>query len=157
MPRARGRWRSFATAASSSRSTGRPIFADRGVRFVKLPAEMLLAAEAPHGLDVELHDLAAVLSRAGIKLIAERVERAEDVPDLLDLDVPLAQGFVFSPPRPVRAEVLTSPVAAAAPAVAGAPAQDAAAPPQDTAEERPPEPAPEPQKRPFRSFLHRAS
>jgi len=76
--------------------------ADRGVRFVKLPAEMLLAAEAPHGLDVELHDLAAVLSRAGIKLIAERVEREEDVPDLLDLDVPLAQGFVFSPPRPVR-------------------------------------------------------
>src|SRR5215207_4084068 len=150
MPRARGRWRSFATAASSSRSTGRPIFADRGVRFVKLPAEMLLAAEAPHGLDVELHDLAAVLSRAGIKLIAERVEREEDVPDLLDLDVPLAQGFVFSPPRPVRAEVLTSPVAAAAPPVAAAPAQAAAA-------DLPPEPAPEPQKRPFRSFLRRAS
>ena len=123
--------------------------ADRGVRFVKLPAEMLLAAEAPHGLDVELHDLAAVLSRAGIKLIAERVERAEDVPDLLDLDVPLAQGFVFSPPRPVRAEVLSSPVAAAAPAHA--------APVQDGAAERPPEPAPEPQKRPFRSFLRRAS
>jgi cyclic-di-GMP phosphodiesterase TipF (flagellum assembly factor) len=128
--------------------------ADRGVRFVKLPAEMLLAAEAPHGLDVELHDLAAVLSRAGIKLIAERVERAEDVPDLLDLDVPLAQGFVFSPPRPVRAEVLSSPVAAAAPAQA-APAH--AAPVQDGAAERPPEPAPEPQKRPFRSFLRRAS
>src|SRR3954471_14368352 len=126
--------------------------ADRGVRFVKLPAEMLLAAEAPHGLDVELHDLAAVLSRAGIKLIAERVEREEDVPDLLDLDVPLAQGFVFSPPRPVRAEVLTSPVAAAAPPVAAAPAQAQAA-----AAELPPEPAPEPQKRPFRSFLRRAS
>jgi cyclic-di-GMP phosphodiesterase, flagellum assembly factor TipF len=122
------------------------------VRFVKLPAEMLLATEAPHGLDVELHDLAAVLSRAGIKLIAERVEREEDVPDLLDLDVPLAQGFVFSPPRPVRAEVLTSPIAAAAPAVAAAPAQAALA----TAE-LPPEPAPEPQKRPFRSFLRRAS
>jgi cyclic-di-GMP phosphodiesterase, flagellum assembly factor TipF len=122
--------------------------ADRGVRFVKLPAEMLLAAEAPNGLDVEL--LAAVLSRAGIKLIAERVEREEDVPDLLDLDVPLAQGFVFSPPRPVRAEVLTSPMAAAAPPVAAAPAQAAAA-------DVPAEPAPEPQKRPFRSFLRRAS
>ncbi len=131
--------------------------ADRGVRFVKLPAEMLLAAEAPHGLDVELHDLAAVLSRAGIKLIAERVERAEDVPDLLDLDVPLAQGFVFSPPRPVRAEVLTSPVTGGAPPVAAAPAQAAAAPAQDAAAERPPEPAPEPQNRPFRSFLRRAS
>jgi cyclic-di-GMP phosphodiesterase, flagellum assembly factor TipF len=98
-----------------------------------------------------------VLSRAGIKLIAERVEREEDVPDLLDLDVPLAQGFVFSPPRPVRAEVLTSPVTGGAPPVAAAPAQAAAAPAQDAAAERPPEPAPEPQNRPFRSFLRRAS
>ena len=72
------------------------------------------------------------------------------MPDLLDLDVPLAQGFVFSPPRPVRAEVLTSPVAAGVPPVA-------ATQPQAAAAEHPPEPAPEPQKRPFRSFLRRAS
>src|SRR5205085_5882449 len=81
--------------------------ADRGVRFVKLPAEMLLEPGSRRGLDVEAGDLAAVLSRAGIRLVAERVEREEDVPNLLDLDVPLAQGFVFSPPRPVRAEVLS--------------------------------------------------
>jgi cyclic-di-GMP phosphodiesterase, flagellum assembly factor TipF len=66
--------------------------------------------------------------------------------------VPLAQGFVFSPPRPVRAEVLTSPVA---PPVAAAPVQSA--PAQSAAADIPPEPALEPQKRPFRSFLRRAS
>ncbi|HEX8164611.1 MAG TPA: EAL domain-containing protein [Beijerinckiaceae bacterium] len=128
--------------------------ADRGVRFVKIPAEMLLAAEAPGGLDVELHDLAAVLSRAGIRLIAERVEREEDVPDLLELDVPMAQGFVFSPPRPLRAEVL-SPAAPATPAPASTPVLAAAPPPTPAAE---PPPAPEPPRRmPFRSFLRRAS
>ncbi|HKH33430.1 MAG TPA: EAL domain-containing protein [Beijerinckiaceae bacterium] len=74
--------------------------ADRGVRLVKLPAELLLQPETLRGLDIEIHDLAAVLARAGIKLVAERVEREEDVPDLLDLDVPMAQGFVFAPPPP---------------------------------------------------------
>ena len=124
--------------------------ADRGVRYVKLPAEMLLASSAP-GLDVAVGDLAAVLARAGIKLVAERVEREEDVPNLLDLDVPLAQGFVFAPPRAVRAEVLTGQAPEPAPApgpgtdVQVEPAADAAAP--TTPETRVP----------FRSFLRRAT
>jgi cyclic-di-GMP phosphodiesterase TipF (flagellum assembly factor) len=125
--------------------------ADRGVRLVKLPAELLLQPEALRGLDVEVHDLAAVLARAGIKLIAERVEREEDVPDLLDLDVPMAQGFVFAPPRPVRAEVLNQ---AAAPVIVAAESPSLA---KATAEEPPPAPAEPPQKMPFRSFLRRAS
>jgi cyclic-di-GMP phosphodiesterase TipF (flagellum assembly factor) len=123
--------------------------ADRGVRYVKIPAEMLLAAQVPRGLDVELHDLAAVLARAGIKLVAERVEREEDVPDLLDLDVPMAQGFVFSPPRPLRAEILSP---ASAPAPAAPAAIEVPVPPAEL------QPAPEPpQRMPFRSVLRRAS
>ena len=35
------------------------------------------------------------------------VEHETDVPDLIDLDVPLAQGSVFAPARAVRAEVLS--------------------------------------------------
>ena len=121
--------------------------ADRGVRYVKIPAEMLLAADAPRGLDVELGDLSAALARAGIRLVAEKVEREEDVPDLLDLDVPMAQGFVFSPPRPVRAEVLSPAVPPPSPVAAPLPE-----PPPTAAA-----PAPEtPQRMPFRAFLRRA-
>jgi cyclic-di-GMP phosphodiesterase, flagellum assembly factor TipF len=121
--------------------------ADRGVRFVKLPAEMLLEPEALRGLDIEIHDLAAVLARAGIKLVAERIEREEDVPSLLDIDVPMAQGFLFAPPRPVRAEVLTQ---SAAPQAPSEPAAPAATP------EEPRSPPAAPQKMPFRAFLRRA-
>lgn len=125
--------------------------ADRGVRFVKLPAEMLVAADAEGGLDLAAGDLASILRRAGIQLVAERVEHEETVPDLIDLDVPLAQGFVFSPPRAVRAEVLVAPSTPTAPQEA--PSQ--AAPAVPTAPLVPAEPAPEP-RLPFRAFLRRA-
>jgi len=85
--------------------------ADRGVRFVKLPAALLLShlgARAP-GLDIAVGDLAAVLARAGIRLVADAVEREEDVPDLIDLDVPLGQGLVFGAPRAVRADLIGGP------------------------------------------------
>jgi cyclic-di-GMP phosphodiesterase TipF (flagellum assembly factor) len=45
---------------------------------------------------------AAGFARSGVRLVAEGVEREADVPDLIDLDLPLAQGTVFSPPRIVR-------------------------------------------------------
>jgi cyclic-di-GMP phosphodiesterase, flagellum assembly factor TipF len=121
--------------------------ADRGVRFVKLPADLLIAADQGRGLDIEAADLASVLRRAGIKLIAEKVEREEVVPDLIDLDIPLAQGFVFAAPRAVRSEVLSG---------AGPSDGTLAAPEPAT-----PAPAPEPPARtqerlPFRAFLRRA-
>jgi cyclic-di-GMP phosphodiesterase TipF (flagellum assembly factor) len=71
-------------------------------------------------------------------LIAERIESETVVVNLLDYDVRFGQGFLFSPPRPVRAEALglaerkesgtretssASPIAAAMPA----PAQRASA------------------------------
>jgi cyclic-di-GMP phosphodiesterase TipF (flagellum assembly factor) len=84
--------------------------ADLGVRFVKLPAELLVAAgrDEDHHLSPELgvRDLASALRREGIKLVAEHVEREEMVPVLTEIGVPLAQGFVFAAPRAVRAEVL---------------------------------------------------
>jgi cyclic-di-GMP phosphodiesterase, flagellum assembly factor TipF len=46
------------------------------------------------------------LGRFGIDLIAETVEREGTVVDLLDFDVRFGQGSLFSPPRPVRADVL---------------------------------------------------
>src|ERR1700688_2743376 len=47
-----------------------------------------------------------LLGRFGIDLVAERIESEGSVVDLLDYDVKFGQGFLFSPPRPVRAEAL---------------------------------------------------
>jgi cyclic-di-GMP phosphodiesterase TipF (flagellum assembly factor) len=85
--------------------------ADLGVRFLKLPAEMMLAAAEEDerrggGYDIGVRDFAAILRREGIRLVVERVEREDMVPALVDLGVPLAQGFVFAAPRAIRAEVL---------------------------------------------------
>ena len=125
--------------------------ADRGVRFVKLPADLLIGSDHGRGLDIEMGDLASVLRRAGIKLVAEKVEREEIVPDLIDLDVPLAQGFVFAAPRAVRSEVLSPPAASEAPAQASEPQ------PAPEPAEQAPSPLPPPEERlPFRAFLRRA-
>jgi cyclic-di-GMP phosphodiesterase, flagellum assembly factor TipF len=77
----------------------------RGFRFVKVRADVLLKRVAVPS-DIDPGDLADLLGRFGIDLIAERVESEGMVVDLLDCGVRFGQGFVFSPPRPVRAEAL---------------------------------------------------
>ncbi|AIQ92546.1 EAL domain-containing protein [Methylobacterium oryzae] len=111
-------------------------FADRGIGQVKVPAEMLLRPRSDRGSlsDIAVEDIAPALTRAGIRLIATGVADEADVPDLIDLDVPFAQGTAFAAPRPVRSEVL-------------------AAPP---VEQPVPPPEPTPERRPFRSVLRRA-
>ncbi|UIY40911.1 EAL domain-containing protein [Methylobacterium radiotolerans] len=105
-----------------------------GIGQVKVPAEMLLRPGAGRGSlsDIALEDTAPALARAGIRVVATGVADEADVPDLIDLDVPFAQGTAFAAPRPVRAEVLAAP-----------PAEE-------------PTPPPEPERRPFRSVLRRA-
>lgn len=79
---------------------------DHGVRFLKLPAEMLIAAaKADAEAEVSVRDFASILRRAGIRFVADRVEHEDMVPALAELGIPLAQGFVFAAPRAVRAEV----------------------------------------------------
>jgi len=80
--------------------------ADRGFRFVKVPAKMLLSRITGASSDIHPADLADLLARSGIDLVAERIESESMVVDLLDYDVRFGQGFLFSPPRPVRAEAL---------------------------------------------------
>jgi cyclic-di-GMP phosphodiesterase TipF (flagellum assembly factor) len=108
---------------------------------VKVPADLLLRPGSRQAMpDIALEDLVAALGRAGIRLVADGVERETDVPDLIELDVPLAQGGVFAPARVVRTEVLN-------------------APPPEAPEPAPPpneDPEPPPQRRPFRDFLRRA-
>ncbi len=80
--------------------------ADRSFRFLKVPAKLLLNKAATAQSDIHQEDLADLLARSGIDLIAERIESENMVVDLLEYDVRFGQGFLFSPPRPVRAEAL---------------------------------------------------
>jgi cyclic-di-GMP phosphodiesterase, flagellum assembly factor TipF len=78
--------------------------ADRGVRFVKVPAALLLDQRQTAGSDIHPSDLSDLLGRFGIDLIAERIEGERAVVDLLDYDVRFGQGFLFALPRPLRPE-----------------------------------------------------
>jgi cyclic-di-GMP phosphodiesterase TipF (flagellum assembly factor) len=80
--------------------------ADRSFRFLKVPVTLLLNPLSASQSDIHPGDLADLLARSGIDLIAERIESESGVVDLLDFDVRYGQGFLFSPPRPVRAEAL---------------------------------------------------
>jgi cyclic-di-GMP phosphodiesterase, flagellum assembly factor TipF len=79
---------------------------ERSFRFLKAPAALLLNPAFAAKSDINPGDLADLLARAGVDLIAERVENESMVVDLLDYDVRFGQGFLFSPPRPVRVEAL---------------------------------------------------
>jgi cyclic-di-GMP phosphodiesterase TipF (flagellum assembly factor) len=81
---------------------------ERGFRFVKVPASLLLNRHNAAGSDIHPADLSDLLSRHGIELIASGIESEGSVVDLLDFDVRYGQGFLFSPPRPVRQEALRS-------------------------------------------------
>lgn len=78
--------------------------ADRGVKFIKVPANMLLDQKQLSSADIHAADLSDLLGRFGIDLVAERIEGERAVVDLLDYDVRFGQGFLFAPPRPLRPE-----------------------------------------------------
>ena len=80
--------------------------AERGFRFLKVPAALLLDRTAGGSADIHAADLSSLLTRFGVELIAEKIESEGTVVDLLDYDVKYGQGYLFSQPRPVRAEVL---------------------------------------------------
>lgn len=95
--------------------------ADRNVRFIKVPAALLL--DPALASDIHPSDLSDMLGRFGIDLVAERIEGERAVVDLLDYDVRFGQGFLFSPPRPLRTDTPQPPVGVSAPE-----SQSAAAP-----------------------------
>jgi cyclic-di-GMP phosphodiesterase TipF (flagellum assembly factor) len=80
--------------------------AERGFRFIKVPSSLLLNRAIAEQGDIHPADFSDLLGRFGIDLIAEKIESEGTVVDLLDYDVRFGQGFLFSPPRPVRTEVL---------------------------------------------------
>lgn len=142
---------------------------DRGVRFVKAPAALLMEqADGGAATDIAAGDLSTLLARASVVLIADEVGDNPTVADMIDLGVMMAQGLVFSPPRPVKPDVFAEP-AEAAPEPAPQPAPQrppaeivgypaaASAPVQDmSVQDMPAREAP-PERQSFRSVLRRAS
>lgn len=101
--------------------------ADRGVKFIKVPANMLLDQKQLSSADIHAADLSDLLGRFGIDLVAERIEGERAVVDLLDYDVRFGQGFLFAPPRPLRPEgAATEPAPATSPVDAPARKEDKA-------------------------------
>src|SRR5205814_2454565 len=80
--------------------------AERGFRFVKVAAPLLLNRAAALLGDIHPADFSDLLGRSGVDLIADGIETESTVVDLLDYDVRFGEGPLFSPPRPVRAELL---------------------------------------------------
>jgi len=97
--------------------------AAHGFRFLKVPADLLLKRGAEAHSDVHPADLADLLARSGIDLIAERIENESSVVDLLDYDVRFGQGFLFSAPRPVRLEALQGAAGGGDPSADGKPSE----------------------------------
>jgi cyclic-di-GMP phosphodiesterase TipF (flagellum assembly factor) len=102
--------------------------ADRGVRFIKVPATLLLDQRQTSASDIHPSDLSDLLGRFGIDLVAERIEGERAVVDLLDYDVRFGQGFLFAAPRPLRPETASAtgaPDKAQVPNAAARPSSDA--------------------------------
>jgi cyclic-di-GMP phosphodiesterase TipF (flagellum assembly factor) len=98
---------------------------ERGIRVVKVPADVMLQRSRGVGSPIHPADLVDLLGRHGIDVIVTRIESEGTVVDLLDYDVRYGQGFLFAPPRPVRAEVLRGELAE--PRETEAPSTEAAA------------------------------
>jgi cyclic-di-GMP phosphodiesterase, flagellum assembly factor TipF len=77
---------------------------ERGFRFVKAPARLFFNRLGAISSDIPPAEFSDVLGRFGIDLIADRIEHENTVVDLIDYDVRLGQGALFSPPRPIRAD-----------------------------------------------------
>ena len=98
---------------------------DHGVRFVKAPASLLLSDSGRAPTEIHPQDLSRLLTRNGIQLIADSIDLEKTVVEALDLDVRFGQGDAFSPPRPMKPELLEpvadQPVTPSAPAANDAP------------------------------------
>lgn len=79
---------------------------ERRVRYVKVPASLLLSDLSRAGSPVDAPDLKELMGRYGIALIAEKIESEREVVDVLDLNIDTAQGFLFGEPRPLRDAML---------------------------------------------------
>lgn len=79
--------------------------ARRGFRHIKIDVATLLAQPAQMRAGIHVADWSERMKRAGMELIATKVEEESQVLALMELNVTLAQGFLLGEPRPLREAV----------------------------------------------------
>lgn len=85
-----------------------------GVRFFKAPATVIIEQFVQQGMrpksaitrEISANDVAAIFIRYGIDLIAERIEDEATVVDILELEIPYAQGHLFGAPRAIKESLM---------------------------------------------------
>lgn len=85
-----------------------------GVRFFKAPATLLLDDMVKKGIrpksnitrEIAAADVPAVFLRFGIEMIAERIETEDIAAEIVDLDIPYAQGHLFGQPRAIKESLM---------------------------------------------------
>ena len=81
--------------------------ADFGFLFIKVPASILIHADIDQNTSaLNPSTMSSVLGEVGMRLVATEVERESDALALIDFNVPLGQGKLFAPPRPVKSDLL---------------------------------------------------
>ncbi len=134
-----------------------PALADRGVRFVKVPVDVLGGTDRRvKSADIALEDVVPFLLRAGIATIAEKLAEDRSVADAIEFDISLGQGLALGAPRPVRPEILADPEKAAAASTTADAELPAPVPQLSEAVASLNAAPPQPERLPFRSFLRRA-
>lgn len=85
-----------------------------GFRTVKIAADTFLYGMAEAGARIHPADMTSYLERFGMQLIVEKIEDEASLAAVLEHNVRLGQGYLFSEPRPVRPEVFEGKVGAEA-------------------------------------------
>ncbi|MEL7041827.1 MAG: EAL domain-containing protein [Pseudomonadota bacterium] len=92
-----------------------PRLQDAGIRFVKLNGgELIDQLRNPFGprpissveRKISGDEVAAVCSRYGVTLIAEKIEEEVSVVEVLEYGIPYGQGHIFGAPRPIKSSLM---------------------------------------------------
>ena len=92
-----------------------PRLQDAGIRFVKLNGGDLIDqlrdpfGPRPHSSverKVSGEEVAAICSRYGVTLIAEKIEEEVSVVEVLEYGIPYGQGHIFGAPRPIKSSLM---------------------------------------------------
>ncbi len=73
--------------------------AERHVRFVKIPAERLIA------IGTDSQEVVERAKHADVDVICDHIEQEREVAEILDYNVDYGQGYLFGTPRPLRENV----------------------------------------------------
>ena len=109
------------------------------VRVVGVDVTRMIAAipTGMSGLDVHVADLAGLFARRDIDFVVQNLTSEQELLDIMDFDVSLAQGLLLGEPRPVNPDLIEA-----------AGEAELASPPLA--------PSPSPERQPLRNFLRRA-